>query len=102
MVTKEALLTIAKERNLQQRTILPFSTLSPHYQTLKDQTFLEGLQNLLKGRKRIMRSKSPSPVFIPSTSPIGGAGEFTTTIPEPLSSALVTAPSDPVKPVPVI
>jgi len=43
MVTKEILLAIAKERNLQKRTILPFSTLSPHYQTLKDQTFLEGL-----------------------------------------------------------
>jgi len=43
MVTKEILLAIAKERNLQKRTTLPFGTLSPHYQTLKDQTFLEGL-----------------------------------------------------------
>jgi len=49
MVTKEILLAIAKERNLQKRTSLPFSTLSSHYRTLKDQTFLEGLRTLLKG-----------------------------------------------------
>jgi len=66
MVTKEIILTIVKERNLQKKTILPFGTLSPHYQTLKDQTFLEGLRTFLKGRKRTIRSKSPSPIFIPS------------------------------------
>jgi len=62
MVMKEILLAITKEKDLQKRTTLPFGTLSPHYQILKDQTFLKGLRTLLKGRKRVMRSKSPSPV----------------------------------------
>jgi len=43
LVTKEIILIIAKERNLQKRTTLPFGTLSPHYHILKDQKFLEGL-----------------------------------------------------------
>jgi len=43
MVTKEILLIVTKERDLQKKTTLPFSTLSPHYHTLKDQTFLKGL-----------------------------------------------------------
>jgi len=92
MVTKEILLAIVKERNLQKRTILPFGTLSPHYQTLKDQTFLTGLQTLLKSRKRTMRSKSLSPVFIPSPSPSEGTGGPTVIIPEAPSSALITTP----------
>jgi len=103
MVTKEILLAIAKERNLQKRTTLPFGTLSPHYQTLKDQTFLEGLRTLLKGRKRVMRSKLPSPVFIPGPGPSGGTeGPTTIVIPEPPSSAPVTAPPLLVGPIPVI
>jgi len=102
MVTKEIILLITKERNLQKRTILPFGTLSPHYQILKDQTFLEGLRTLLKNRKRTMRSKLPSPIFIPSPGPSGGAGGPTVVIPEPLSSAPVIAPPPPVRPIPVI
>jgi len=103
MVTKEILLAIAKERNLQKRTILPFGTLSPHYHTLKDQTFLKELEGLLKSRKRIMRSKSPSPVFIPGPGPSGGTGEPTIiAIPEPPPSAPVTAPPPHVGPIPVI
>jgi len=104
MVTKEILLVIAKERNLQKRTILPFSTLSPHYHILKDQTFLEGLRTLLKGRKRVMRSKSPSPIFIPSPGPLGGTGGPSTAvaIPEPPSSAPITASPPHVGPIPVI
>jgi len=100
MVTKEILLTIAKERNLQKRTILPFGTLSPHYQTLKDQNFLEGLRTLLKKRRKDMRT--PSPVFIPGPGPSGGIGEPTVVVPEPLSSAPVTAPPPHVGPIPVI
>jgi len=94
MVTKEILLTITKEKDLQKRTTLPFSILSPHYHTLKNQTFLEGLRNLLKGRRKTMRSKSLSPVFIPSPGPSGGTGKPPTTaiIPEPPSSAPITAP----------
>jgi len=102
MVTKEILLAIAKERNLQKRTILPFGTLSPYYQLLKDQTFLKGLQTLLRGHKRIMRSKSPSPIFIPSPGPSGGTGGPTIVIPEPPPSAPVTAPPPHVGPIPVI
>jgi len=102
MVTKEILLAIAKERNLQKRTILPFGTLSPHYQTLKDQTFLEGLRTLLKSRKRTMRSKLPLPVFTPSPGSLGGIGGPTITIPKPLPSAPVTAPLPHIGPIPVI
>jgi len=103
MVTKEILLIVTKEKDLWKRTTLPFSTLSPHYQVLKDQTFLEGLRTLLKGRKRTMRSKSPSPVFIPSPSPSGGTGgPITVAIPEPPSSAPVTVPPPHIGPIPVI
>jgi len=103
MVTKEILLAIAKERNLQKRTILPFGTLSPHYQILKDQTFLKGLRTLLKGCKRVMRSKLPSPVFIPGPGPSGGTeGPTTVIIPEPPSSAPATAPPLLIGPIPVI
>jgi len=42
-ITKEILLSITKEKDLQKRTTLPFGTLSPYYHILKDQTFLEGL-----------------------------------------------------------
>jgi len=103
MVTKKILLVITKEKDLQKRTTLPFSTLSPYYQLLKDQKFLEGLQTLLKECKRIMRSKSPSPVFIPSPGPSGGTeGPITVAIPEPPSSAPITAPPPHVRPIPVI
>jgi len=102
MVTRELLLQVVKERNLQQRTILPFGTLSPYYHILKDQTFLTGLQSLLKGRKRTMRSKSPSPIFIPSPSPSEGAGGSIPVIPEPPSSAPAIRPPSPVRPIPVI
>ena len=102
MVTKEIILATVKERNLRKRTILPFGTLSPHYQTLKDQMFLKGLRTLLKGCKRVMRSKSPSPVFIPGPDPSGGTRESTTVIPEPLPSAPVTAPPPHTGPIPVI
>jgi len=103
MVTKEILLAIGKEKNLQKRTTLPFGTLSPHYPTLKDQIFLKGLEVLLRSRKRTMRSKSPSPVFIPGPGPSGGAGGSITVIPEPPPpSAPATVPPPPVRLIPVI
>jgi len=93
MVTKEILLIVTKEKDLQKRTTLPFGTLSPHYHILKDQTFLKGLQTLLKGHKRVMRSKSPSPMFIPNPGPSGGTGGPVTIVtPEPPLSAPITAP----------
>jgi len=92
MVTKEILLAIIKERNLQTRTTLPFGTLSPHYQTLKDQTFLKGLQALLRGHKRTIRSKSPSPVFIPSPAPLGGTGGLTIVTKEPPLPQIIPVP----------
>ena len=81
-VTKEILLSVTKEKDLQKRTTLPFSTLSPHYHTLKDQNFLKGLQNLLKNRKRITKSRSPSPIFIPSPG-VGGTFAVIPTAPLP-------------------
>jgi len=102
MITKEILLLIAKEKDLQKRTILPFGTLSPHYHTLKDQTFLEGLRTLLKGRKRTMRSRSPSPVFIPSPGPSGGKEPIVTIQGSPPSSAPAPAPLSPIGPPPVV
>jgi len=89
-ITKEILLLITKEKDLQKRTTLPFGTLSPHYHILKDQKFLEGLRTLLQGRKRITRNKSPSPIFIPP--PTTSVGGFTAIIPIPSTLAPVTAP----------
>ena len=94
MITKEILLLITKEKDLRKRTTLPFGTLSPHYHILKDQKFLEELRTLLQGHRRITRSKSPSPVFIPTPGPSGG-GPTTVTIPEAPSSAPAIAPLPP-------
>jgi len=101
MVTKEILLAIMKEKDLQKRTTLPFGTLSPYYHILKDQTFLNGLQTFLRSRRRTMRSKSPSPVFIPSPGPseVGGTPII---IPEAPPSAPATVPPPPIGPAPVI
>jgi len=93
-ITKEILSLIMKEKDLQKRTTLPFGTLSPHYHVLKDQKFLEGLRALLQGRKRIMRNKSPSPIFIPGPGPLAG-GRDTNIILEVPSSVPVVVPPPP-------
>jgi len=49
-----------------------------------------------------MRSKSPSPVFIPSPGYSGGTGGSTVIIPEPSSSAPAIRPPSPIGPIPVI
>jgi len=58
--------------------------------------------SFLSDCRRTMRSRSPSPIFIPDPSPSGGTGGSAITIPEVPSSAPAVKPPSPVGPIPVI
>ena len=57
LVTKEILLVIVKERNLQKRTILPFGTLSPHYHTLRIRNSLKDFKTSSKDKPQEVASR---------------------------------------------